>query len=266
MPAPTVSIKEKLRSLGAPPWAKKINGLTQERLLKVYPREARIHRDLIRSGAPAPSSWRNFRQFMYDVGPCPEGEDYVLAVTNDTLRVYDRGKVAWTKADTPGVYYWVAVEGSSTGHWNRAARHVDFARDPLGDLLRPPSDMGELGEANSWAPTDPRKLAAFTDTFKQWQHHGEDELAFGQLAREGGAVQRLLHRGVQGRQAPVVVAHARVQGRNPAIDGLNMALGHGDLVVDVVFRGAAAQAERAQQHDAGDRRLGVTECHQSTPH
>ena len=167
----TLSIAAKLRSLGPPPWARQVNGLTQTQLVATFAREAALHQDLIMSGAPAPATWRNFRQFMYDVGPCPPGEGYILAVTDDMSRTYDPGKVAWKMADEPGVYYWKTVEGSAAGHWNRPTRQPKAAHDPLADLLRMAPDGGwtPSEESKVWAPTDPKKLAAFTETFNQWR-------------------------------------------------------------------------------------------------
>ena len=73
------------------------------------------------------------------------------------------------------------------------------------------------------------------------QHHRIDELAFRQLAGGLGALQRVAGRLVQFRQLGVMAGHAG--GHRP------------DLVVHIVFRGAAAQARQSQRNRPRDHHL-----------
>src|SRR5579884_3791245 len=75
----------------SPGWAKRIREMPQQQLFSQYTREAKIHRELIIARAPMASSWRQFRQFMIDVGACPQGEGWVLSVKDDRRRVYEPG-------------------------------------------------------------------------------------------------------------------------------------------------------------------------------
>jgi hypothetical protein len=168
------SIASVLRSLGPPPWAPRINALNQIQLFNEFPREAQIQRDLIVSGAPVPSSWRQFRQFLYDVGPAPiEGGPYILAMIEGAGRLYERGKVRWASPSEPDVFYWRKAEDSSQGGWNRAPPTPRTAQDSIADLLgeMPALQDDPANEAivNEWLPDDPEKRAVFHESFQLWR-------------------------------------------------------------------------------------------------
>ncbi len=169
-PAKKGSIARALRTSGPPPWRGKINAMTQVQLFNTYGREAAMHRDLMVSGAPAPSSWRNFRQFMLDVGPCPEGDGYVLAVMDETDKVYNPGRVRWNKIDDPLVLFW--KKDGSQGAWNRERKS---ARNLEDELMAQLADMEEMAEqedrVDEWMPQDPEKQASFNKTFRMWHAH-----------------------------------------------------------------------------------------------
>ncbi len=167
---PKASIARALKSAGPPPWRAKINGMTQVQLFNTYGREAAVHRDLMVSGAPAPSTWRNFRQFMLDVGPAPEGDNWILAVNDDTDKVYNPGRVRWTKSDDPLVLYW-RKEGSQ-GAWNRERKNARSVEDQLLSQLSHMDDVPEEDDrVDEWMPQDPEKQASFNKTFRLWHAH-----------------------------------------------------------------------------------------------
>jgi hypothetical protein len=170
------SIASVLRSLGPPSWAPRINALNQIQLFNEFPHEAQIQRDLIVSGAPVPTTWRQFRQFLYDVGPCPaEGGPWILAMIDDNSgRLYERGKVRWANPNEPDVFYWRKAEDSSQGGWNRPppnrqAQAEESIAALLGEMPDLPEDTTAQEMVNEWLPDDEEKRQIFQDSFRLWR-------------------------------------------------------------------------------------------------
>ena len=155
---------------GPTPWASKILNMNQVLLFNTYGREATIHRDMMVSGAPVPSSWRHFRQFMLEVGPAPEGDDVVLAVLDESDKVYNPGRVRWAKPTEPRILYW--KKDGSQGAWNRERPNARSAEDELLSRLSRLDGSGEEEDSvERWMPKDPEKQASFNKTFRMWQAH-----------------------------------------------------------------------------------------------
>lgn len=164
------SVDNALKPFAPPPWLRKIKDMNQPALFATYDREAMMHRDLIVSRAPLPSTWRSFRQFMLDVGPAPEGEDWVLSLVDDSCKAYEPGKVRWAKAADPLAYYWKKDPGDIQGEWNR----LPIVEDRAESLLNGGPDVDEdalfAGHAiEQWLPPDPDKRAAFKKAFGFWR-------------------------------------------------------------------------------------------------
>lgn len=164
------SIGGALKPFAPPPWLKKIKDMNQPALFSTYGREAMVHRDLIVSRAPMPSTWRSFRQFMLDVGPAPEGDGWILSLVDDSQRGYEPGKVRWAKAADPLAFYWRKEPGDLQGEWNRSP-HSDDAVEPIAPV-GPEVDEETLFHGNGveqWLPPDPDKRAAFKQAFRFWR-------------------------------------------------------------------------------------------------
>lgn len=167
---PKANIAAFLPVSARPPWYGKVSAMTQVQLFKDYGREAAVHRDLMVSAAPVPSSWRNFRQFMLDAGPAPEGDGWILAVFDDTDKVYDPGRVRWTKMNDPLVLYW-RKEGAQ-GAWNRERRTAKSIEDQLlSQLSHLDNEPGKGDRVDEWMPQDPDKQASFNKAFRLWHAH-----------------------------------------------------------------------------------------------
>jgi len=129
-----------------------------------------VHRDLIVSRAPLPSTWRSFRQFMLDVGPAPEGDGWILSLIDDTHRAYEPGKVRWKKAADPLAFYWKKEPGDVQGEWNRMPIVEDRAEVVLDAGPEVDEESLFIGHAvEQWLPADPEKRAGFKRAFKFWR-------------------------------------------------------------------------------------------------
>lgn len=164
------SIGGALKSFAPPPWLKKIKDMNQPTLFATYGREAVVHRDLIVGRAPVPSTWRSFRQFMLDVGPAPEGDNWILSLVDDSHRGYEPGKVRWAKAADPLAFYWKKDPGGVQGEWNRSP----IVEDPAEPVLQAGPEVDEeslfIGHlVEQWLPADPEKRAAFKQAFHFWR-------------------------------------------------------------------------------------------------
>jgi hypothetical protein len=154
-------------------WAKRIREMPQQQLFSQYPREAKIHRELIIARAPMASTWRQFRQFMTDVGACPQGEGWVLSVKDDRRRVYEPGKVAWVKAEDPAALYWTPNKNGQEADWNRLPQAAAKTSAVSAPSPRPiVVDEGQLFAADGaqhWLPPDPAKQELFKKAFRAWR-------------------------------------------------------------------------------------------------
>lgn len=164
------SIGGALKAFAPPPWVKKIKDMNQPMLFATFGREAIVHRDLIVSRAPVPSTWRSFRQFMLDVGPAPDGEGWILSLVDDSHRAYEPGKVRWSKPADPLAFYWKKDPADVQGEWNRSP----IVEDPAEPAFQAGPEVDEeslfSGHAvEQWLPADPDKRAAFKQAFHFWR-------------------------------------------------------------------------------------------------
>jgi hypothetical protein len=142
------------------PRALSIKDAQQGQLFEAYRQEAAVHRELMLLGAPVPSGWRQFRQFLLDLGPCPAGPGWVVALKAGAGGAYNTTTARWAQADDPEAVYWVKSEGSGRGEWNKAP--VAAAKEPSSIV----SD--DFSQVDVLLP-DPGKQKAFKLAFQLWR-------------------------------------------------------------------------------------------------
>jgi len=138
-----------------------IKDAPQAQLFEAYRQEAAVHRELLLLGAPVPAGWRQFRQFLLDLGPSPGGPGWVVALKPGSNEAYSAMTAHWAKADDPEAVYWVRSEGSSRGGWNRTPA-ADEGTDAASDVAVDFSHVDML-------MPDPGKQKAFKQAFQLWR-------------------------------------------------------------------------------------------------
>lgn len=152
----------------SPGWAKRIREMPQAELFAKFPREAKIHRELIIARAPMASTWRQFRQFLIDAGACPEGDNWVLSCKDDRRRVYEPRKVAWAKANDPAALYWTVNKATNEANWNRLPQ-VAAAVPTSKPVVVDEAQLFAADGAQHWLPPDKDKQELFKKAFRAWR-------------------------------------------------------------------------------------------------
>ncbi len=175
---PKASIAGAINAGKPPPWVRQIKDMHQGGLFTAFAREAVVHRDLIVSRAPVPSTWRSFRQFMLDIGPAPEGDGWVLSLKDESAHAYEPGNTRWAQAADPLAFFWRKEPGGVQGEWNRAPR-LEAPASASGST-GPPVSAAAANEAEEaafyagsavqgWLPADAERQAAFKRAFRMWR-------------------------------------------------------------------------------------------------
>lgn len=169
--------------------------LDQKQLMTKYRHEAAEHRRILFGrGSGMDPSWRNFRQFLADMGPAPDPEHLVTRVTPGDL-TYAPGKCAWIHRDRQPALAQPAPESPPArtfGLWaNVGGQPVEYASlakrlgvpfEAMAVALRTgqsPEEMvqqaqvaeqlmgGSAADA-SWLPPERERREAFFTAYRMW--------------------------------------------------------------------------------------------------
>ena len=178
----------------APPgWRRRVETAQLRDLMTEYRREADTHRSImLRRGTGVAAEWKNFKQFLLDVGPCPSPDHLLLAVY-DREHSFGPGKVHWAPRGTKpkpaparapdarngGYGQWATLSGETVSYTALS----DTLATPLQPILRALNDgstpdkvAGEVKLADSmmnakaiWLPPDPKRREIFFMAFRAWR-------------------------------------------------------------------------------------------------
>jgi hypothetical protein len=159
--------------------------LSMPELMKAYPREASIHRNmLLRRGTGMSPDWRDFRVFLRDLGPCPD-QTHVLGFTQDHDVTYAPGRARWMAAEEAAAQDARLAEVAQRSLAEAAA--ADWRRNPKKSSVLPPravakpaeeakpraavaktSALSLINEESDWLPADPDRRGAFLKVYQAW--------------------------------------------------------------------------------------------------
>ncbi len=141
--------------------------MDQKLLMAKYRHEAAEHRRILFGrGSGMDPSWRNFRQFLADMGPAPDAEHVVTRVTPGDL-TYAPGKCAWIHRDRqPALAPPPSAEPSPArtfGLWARVGgQAVEYAA--LAKRLGVPFEAMAVALRSGQSPEDMVQQAAIADS------------------------------------------------------------------------------------------------------
>jgi hypothetical protein len=169
--------------------------LDQKLLMAKYRHEAAEHRRILFGrGSGMDASWRNFRQFLADMGPAPDAEHLVTRVTPGDL-TYAPGKCAWIHRDrqpvltaappepAPAKTYglWAQVGGQPVEYASLAKRlGVPFEAMAVAlrsgqspeELVQQATVADQLVNADrasaAWLPPERERRDAFFTAYRMW--------------------------------------------------------------------------------------------------
>jgi hypothetical protein len=169
--------------------------LDQKQLMAKYRHEAAEHRRIVFGrGSGIDPSWRNFRQFLADMGPAPDGNHLITRVTPGDL-TYAPGKCAWIHRDRQPALTSTPIEPApprTFGMWaSVAGQPVEYATlakrlgvpfDAMAVALRSGQSPDELveqatvaealmsGSSNdaNWLPVEKDRRDAFFTAYRMW--------------------------------------------------------------------------------------------------
>lgn len=180
----------------APTHVADARALDQKQLVAKYRHEAAEHRRILFSrGSGLDQRWRDFRQFLADMGPAPDAEHMVTRTVAGSL-TYAPGKCAWihrdrqpalahaapiepTQAATVGI--WANVEGKQVEYATLAKRLgvpfegmvVALRSGQTPDGLVQQAGVTEslvrgVPEHASWLPPEGERRVAFVAAYRMW--------------------------------------------------------------------------------------------------
>ena len=165
--------------------------MDQRALMTKYKHEAAEHRRILFGrGSGMCATWRNFRQFLADMGPAPDTDHIVTRVTAGDL-TYAPGRCAWIHKDRQPILVLAPAETptSTFGHWTSIqgepvelgtlSRRLGVPFEAMTIALRSgqtPEELMQKAElAQSmmptdapWLPPEPERQQAFFAAYRMW--------------------------------------------------------------------------------------------------
>lgn len=184
---------EALQESTPPGWRRQIETAQLRDLMMQFRREADIHRSImLRRGTGVASEWKNFKQFLVDVGPCP-GPEHDLIAFYDNERSFGPGRVHWAPRGTKpkpappkpinpvagGYGQWASLGGESvsfTGLADKLATPLIPILQALNDGSTPDKVASDVKAADAmmnakaiWLPPDGKRRETFFMAFRAWR-------------------------------------------------------------------------------------------------
>ncbi|MBV9511643.1 MAG: hypothetical protein JO303_15325, partial [Caulobacteraceae bacterium] len=160
-----------LERSGPAPHIEDARKCNQQALQAKYSHEVAEHRRILFSrGSGMFPAWRNFRQFLVDLGPAPSDEHLATRVSPTDLS-YSPGKVAWLHRDKQPalVDRWSLMESSppsASGQWV-TVRGKSVQYTALANHLGVPFGAMALALRNSQSPEELVQQASIGETLAQ---------------------------------------------------------------------------------------------------
>jgi hypothetical protein len=169
-----------------------VRTLDQRALMAKYGHEAAEHRRILFGrGMGMCAQWRDFRQFLSDLGPAPDTDHIITRIVAGVT--YAPGRCAWVHRDrqpvivrdpapipAPLVTYgiWASVEGKSV-EYGALARRLGVPMDAMAvamrngqspeDLVQQAAIADELVKCDPhWLPPEAHRRQAFFTAFRMW--------------------------------------------------------------------------------------------------
>lgn len=166
--------------------------MDQKALMAKYRHEASEHRRIVMGrGSGICPTWRNFRQFIADMGPAPDPQHIITRVVAGDL-TFAPGKCAWIHRDRQPVLAPPAAEGSSGptfGIWasvegaqieyGALSKRLGVPMEAMTVALRSgqsPEELVRKAEVAQtmmnrdapWLPPEPERREAFFTAYRMW--------------------------------------------------------------------------------------------------
>jgi hypothetical protein len=166
-----------------------------------FRREADVHRTImLRRGTGVASEWKQFRQFLLDVGPCPD--DHELIPFFDHEKSFGPGRVRWAprgtkpkvtlkaappaSASTGGYGQWTTL-GGQTVSYSKLSDKLNTPLQPILQALNTGATADgvarEVRAADAlvndkaiWLPGDEKRREGFFMAFRAWRLQVRPEL------------------------------------------------------------------------------------------
>ncbi len=177
----------------SPDWRQKVERADMRELMTQYRREADTHRGImLRRGLGVASEWKSFKQFLLDLGPCPDASHLLMPIYEGE-RSYGPGRVHWAPPGTVakpappkpptssngGYGQWASLSGNTVS----VSSLSETLATPLQPILRamnegatPDKVAGEVKAADAmmnakaiWLPPDPKRRETFFMAFRAWR-------------------------------------------------------------------------------------------------
>jgi hypothetical protein len=181
-----------------------VRSMDQRALMIKYAHEAAEHRRILFGrGVGLCPAWRNFRQFLIDVGPAPDLEHVIIRTVAGVT--YAPGKCAWVHRERqaeiarsiaeappppkPEFGIWANLGGQQI-EYGALARRLGVPLEAMTvalrngcspeDLVRQAGLAEEMTRAEApWLPADPKRRQAFFMAFRMWHMQVHPKFASG---------------------------------------------------------------------------------------
>ncbi len=180
---------------GTPEWRREVEKADLKALMLRYRREADVHRSImLRRGTGVAAEWNHFRQFLLDVGPCPDANHELIpfyahekSFGPGRVRWAPRGtqpKVAPPRAERPtaangGYGQWASLNGQTVSYSalpDKLATPLQPIMHALNSGHTADSVAKEVKAADAmvntkaiWLPSDEKRREGFFMAFRAWR-------------------------------------------------------------------------------------------------
>lgn len=180
----------------SPKWRQDVERADLRELMMQFRREADVHRSImLRRGTGVASEWKNFRQFLLDVGPCPDAQHDLIPHWSHE-KSFGPGRVRWAPRGTPpkvappkpvseakkagdGFGQWTTLNGVQVTYSSLSERlntplppilyalNAGATADGVAAEVKAADAM--MNVAAIWLPADPKRREGFFMAFRAWR-------------------------------------------------------------------------------------------------